>query len=286
MTPRLQDLTLQNLTLRRGARTILHDVTLTLHPGEVTVLIGPNGSGKSTLLAALSGALPYEGRVWLDGHDLRQTQPKALAARRALMAQEAEVAFAFTVAEIVALGACRPLPPVRIAALLAEVGLAGFGSRNAMQLSGGEAQRMHLARALAQAETGTAPFWLMLDEPVSSLDLRYQIAVIDRARRFAAEGGGVLMVLHDLNLAIACADRLVVLHDGRLVADGAPKAVLTDALVRQVYACNLPLNRLPATGPFLLVQCATQGARAFGPDTPTDRSSRSDHQEKNKPAEG
>jgi iron complex transport system ATP-binding protein len=98
MTPRLQDLTLQNLTLRRGARTILHDVTLTLHPGEVTVLIGPNGSGKSTLLAALSGALPYEGRVWLDGHDLRQTQPKALAARRALMAQEAEVAFAFSVA--------------------------------------------------------------------------------------------------------------------------------------------------------------------------------------------
>lgn len=247
-------LDLRNLTLQRGARPILQDLTLTLRPGEVTVLIGPNGSGKSTLLAALAGGLAYRGSIRLEGRELREARPEALATRRALMEQEADVAFPFPVAEVVALGAGRPLPQARIAALLAEVGLAGFGGRNAMELSGGEAQRMHLARALAQAETGQPPFWLLLDEPVSSLDLAHQVAVIDRARAFARRGGGVLIVLHDLNLALRGADRLIVLDRGGLAADGPPALVLTDALIRQVYGCDLPLNLVPGEGPFLLVQ--------------------------------
>ena len=146
------------LTPRRGTRPVLHDLTLTLHPGAVTVVIGPNGSGTSTLLAALSGALPYQGLIRMHGVEVRGTPPETLASRRALMSQQVEVSFNFTMAEIVAMGARTPLGPARIAALLAEVGLVGFGARNAVELSGGEAQRMHLARALAQAETGTAPF--------------------------------------------------------------------------------------------------------------------------------
>lgn len=240
------------LSVLRGARTILHDLTFDLHPGEVTVLIGPNGSGKSTLLAALSGTLPYRGQVLLNGAEVARTSPPRLAQLRAVMAQSAEVGFAFTVAEVVTMGAALPAP--RIADLLAEVGLAGFGPRSARALSGGEAQRLHLARALAQAEGKPAPFWLMLDEPVSSLDLAHQVAVMDQARRFAAAGGGVLMVLHDLNLAVRGADRLVVLHKGKIHTDGPPHAVLTDAMVAQVYGVGLPVNSAPSDAPFLLVQ--------------------------------
>ncbi|NBZ86461.1 heme ABC transporter ATP-binding protein [Stagnihabitans tardus] len=251
----------RNLTLHRAGRPVLNDLTLRLHPGEVTVLIGPNGSGKSSLLAALSGTLPFDGQVLLNGQDIRQIPAPQLALRRAVMAQETTLAFPFPVEDIVALGASRPLPPARIAALLSEVGLKGFAHRNAMELSGGEAQRMHLARALAQAETGLEPFWLMLDEPVSSLDLAHQVAVIDRARAFAAAGGGALVVLHDLNLAFRGADRILVLHQGALVADGAPSEVMSDALIARVYGCEAPLNRLPPEGPFLLVQAVQPSAR-------------------------
>lgn len=255
-------LELKNLSVTRGPLAVLRDLTLTLHPGEVTVLIGPNGSGKSTLLAAISGALAYRGSVRLNGDEVRSARPELLAARRALMSQQAEVAFPFPVAEIVALGARRALPASRIEALLAEVGLAGFAGRNAMALSGGEAQRMHLARALAQTEAAEAPFWLMLDEPVSSLDLAHQLAVMDRAAAFARKGGGVLMVLHDLNLAIRGADRLIVLHHGRIHADGRPSRVLNDALIEKVYGCKVPVSRVPDQ-PFVLVQSLPAPAAAF-----------------------
>ena len=245
-------ITTQGLSVRRGQRTILQDLTLTLRKGEVTGLIGPNGSGKSTLLAALSGALPYQGKVQIDGHEVARTKPATLARLRAVMAQQVTLTFPFSVAEVVEMGALTP-PGPRIPALLAELGLAGFGPRDAMALSGGEAQRMQLARALIQAETAGGKGWLMLDEPVSSLDLAHQIAVIDRARDFADQGGA-LVVLHDLNLAVRGVDRLLVLHQGRIAADGPPTKVLTDSLIAQVYDCALPVNRIPKAAPFLLVQ--------------------------------
>ena len=121
---------------------------------------------------------------------------------------------------------------------------------------------MHLARAIAQAETGAAPFWLILDEPVSSLDLLHQIAVIDRARLFARAGGGALIVLHDLNLAVRGADRMIVLHKGRIQADGPPGDVLNDGLLGNVYDCTLKVNLVPPSEPFLLVQ-SHGGAEKF-----------------------
>lgn len=252
---------LQDVSLHRGSRCILCGLNLDIRAGEVTVILGPNGSGKSTLLNALAGTMPFRGAVRLNGHDVERCGPAQMAEERAVLPQHCELAFPFRVAEVVALGARGRLAgdPAALAArveqLLAQLGLAGFGSRNACALSGGEAQRMHLARVLLQAETGRgAPSWLFLDEPVSSLDLAHQLAVMDEARAFARKGGGVLAVLHDFNLAVRAADRLLVLHGGRLCADGPPEEVLSDALLERVFACTTPMNRTPAARPFLLVQ--------------------------------
>jgi len=258
---------LRDMSLHRGSRCILCGLNLDIRPGEVTVILGPNGSGKSTLLNALAGTMPFEGAVRLNGHDVARCGPARMAEERAMLAQHSELAFPFRVSEVVALGARGQLAgrpaalAARVEALLAQLGLGGFGPRNACALSGGEAQRMHLARVLLQAETGAgAPPWLFLDEPVSSLDLAHQLAVMDEARAFARRGGGVIAVLHDLNLAVRAADRLLVLHEGRLRADGPPARVLGDALLDEVFACAAPMNRIPLDRPFLLVQAEASHA--------------------------
>ncbi|MBW7920830.1 MAG: heme ABC transporter ATP-binding protein [Rubellimicrobium sp.] len=252
---------LDGVSLHRGSRCILCGLSLDIRAGEVTVILGPNGSGKSTLLAALAGTMPYRGAVRLNGHDVSRCGPARMAEERAVLPQHSELAFPFRVAEVVALGARGGLAgdpaalAARVEALLARLGLEGFGPRNAASLSGGEAQRMHLARVLLQAETGSgAPPWLFLDEPVNGLDLAHQLAVMDEARAFARQGGGVLAVLHDLNLAVRAADRLLVLHEGGLCADGPPGRVLNDALLETVFGCEALMNRIPLDRPFLLVQ--------------------------------
>lgn len=260
---------LDGVSLHRGSRCILCGLNLDIRPGEVTVILGANGSGKSTLLAALAGTMPFRGAVRLNGLDVARCRPAQMAEERAVLPQNCELAFAFSVAEVVALGARGRLASdptalrARIEALLARLGLDGFATRNACALSGGEAQRMHLARVLLQAETGSgAPPWLFLDEPVNGLDLAHQLAVMDEARAFARRGGGVLAVLHDLNLAVRAADRLLVLHEGRLCADGPPARVLNDGLLETVFGCAAPMNCIPIDRPFLLVQAQTSMASA------------------------
>ena len=256
-------LTAQNLTLARDNRTILQGITLTAHPGQVTAIIGPNGSGKTTLMAALTGDLPpATGQITLNGDDIARLSPRHLAARRAVLAQETQVAFPFTVAEILQLGieaGPGPADPALIPRLLAEVDLTGNAHRPIHALSGGERQRIHLARTLAQARrpvTDQGPMWLFLDEPVSSLDIAHQLMVMRRARRFAVEGGGVVTVLHDLNLTAMTADHVILLAAGRLVAAGPPAEVMTDHLLSQAYHCAIRTNQTPDTGPYLLPQMA------------------------------
>jgi len=251
------------LTLIRDRRPILADVTFTAQPGEVTVLIGPNGAGKSTLLAALTGDLrPASGRILLNGDDIATLSPRALAARRAVLTQSTQVAFPFTVAELLQFGieaSPGPADPGLTDRLLAEVDLPGTAHRHYHALSGGEAQRIHFARVLAQARRATTPqgpVWLFLDEPVSSLDIAHQLMVMRRARRFARDGGGVVLVLHDLNLTAMVADRVALLADGRLLAAGPPETVLTDDLLSLAYRCRLHTNRSPETGRWLLPQMA------------------------------
>jgi len=250
-----------------GARTIVRSVDLGARPGEVTVIVGPNGSGKTTLLRALSGDLPYRGSVKLNGREVAAMRPPEQAALRAVLPQSTTLSFPFTVREIVNLGVIGGFAGVahtEVARLperaLERVDLAGFAGRYYQELSGGEQQRVQLARVLCQVWTpvqGGAPRYLFLDEPVSSLDIRHQLAIMDIARDFAVAGGGVLAILHDLNLAAMYADVIAILRDGELAAIGPPKEVLRDEIVGAAFDCPLEVGKAPPRGlPFVLPQSA------------------------------
>lgn len=251
-----------DLFFGRGGRRLIDAVSLDLKPASMTVVIGPNGAGKSTLLKLLSGELrPDGGQVTLEGADIRGFSARVLAERRAVLPQSLALSFPFTALEIVRMGAVAhgSLSPERDArAALARVGLAGFEARAYQALSGGEQQRVQFARVLAQVpqavEDGRART-LFLDEPTSSLDIGHQIAVLETARQFARDGGAVLAILHDLNLAAEFADHLVVLHGGRVVAQGAPHETLSDETISSVYGISGAVGRIPAPSiPFVLPQ--------------------------------
>jgi iron complex transport system ATP-binding protein len=247
-------------------RALVRDVSLSLQAGRMTVVIGPNGAGKSSLIRLLTGEIaPSTGQVLLEGAPLSAMPAWRLACRRSVMVQAASLAFPFTVHEVAALGASGVGRALSAAALNAIVA-AAFGAadvahlagRSYQTLSGGERQRVQFARALVQLEAGRGMAErqiLFLDEPVSSLDLRHQLALLDAARALADAGTAVLAVLHDINLALAYADHLVVMHEGRVAAQGAPGAVVSDALLADVFGVALRLGRTPPAGsPFLLPQ--------------------------------
>ncbi|RLL62124.1 heme ABC transporter ATP-binding protein [Paenirhodobacter hankyongi] len=250
-------LRIADLHVRLGRAEVLTGIDLDAAPGEVTVILGPNGSGKSTLLRAVSGEIPYAGSVRLAGHEVARTAPWRLAALRGVMEQASTVAFPFTVAEVVRLGLQSGIEAGEeiVAAALAEVGLSAFAHRPIQELSGGQQARAHLARVRAQVwhPSGHAgPRWLLLDEPVASLDIGHQVEVMAILRRFAQGGGGVVAVLHDLNLAASVADRIVLMAAGRIEAAGPPEAVLRDDLLSRVYGCPLRVGVAPVRGPWVL----------------------------------
>ena len=233
----------QSVSLTRGHQTVLSGVTLQLAPGQLTVVVGPNGAGKSSLLRILSGSLAASaGEVSFLGRALAAWNPAALARHRAVLSQLLSVAFPFPLAAIVELP-LQDLPAPRrreiSAQVLAEVGLGGFGERQVQQLSGGEQQRVHLARVLGQLAAHDLPQFLFLDEPTSSLDVRHQVHVLQLVKRRVSGRLGALVVLHDLNLAAAFADRLLIMQDGRIAADGAPHEVMDGALLSSVYSIRM-----------------------------------------------
>lgn len=251
------------LGVRLGRRAVLDDISLRLRAGEVVAICGPNGAGKSTLLRAVLAEVPATGEIRLNGQDVARTPPQRLARLRAVLPQDTQVAFDFTAAEVVGLGQEAgdfAAEPGLVTRALAAVGLASHADRPVTGLSGGERQRLHLARALAQVWQPVGPLgprWLFLDEPVASLDLGHQLLVLRLARAFADAGGGVVMVMHDLNLSAMVADRMVFLIDGRLAADGPPDQVMQEPLLQRAYGCPVALNRAPVAGPWLLPQaCA------------------------------
>lgn len=251
----------RDVRVAAGGRVLLDGVSLVLRPGEVTVLVGPNGAGKSTLLKALSGEHRLSGgRVLLDGADLSALPPAALARRRAVLPQAVEVAFAFSVAEVISVGlmgvpAGGSEAEARIARLLRQVDLPGFAGRRYDSLSGGERQRVQLARVLAQLECGEEgrPSYLFLDEPTASLDLAHQLTVLRLARAHADKGGGVLAVLHDLNLAAMVADEIVVLAQGRIRAAGPAGEVIREEVLEAAFGVRVRVGIMPP-GPFVLPQ--------------------------------
>lgn len=256
----------RSLSFRAGGRDLVREASLELAPGTTTILIGPNGAGKSTLLKLMTGeAKPSGGEIRVDGEALTAIPAWRLACQRAVMAQHARLVFPFSVYEVASLGVDgigRAMTRVRRDALvgesLAAAGVLELAGRAYQTLSGGEQQRVQFARVLCQIEAGRSVASrqaLFLDEPIASLDLCHQLALLDMARAIAGRGVAVLIVLHDLNLAVTYADHLVVMDQGQIIAQGAPAKTLDDALLRQVFKVDLSLSRAPAPGlPFLLPQ--------------------------------
>ncbi len=260
-------ITARNLTVALSGKTIVHGVSLEARAGQLTAIVGPNGSGKTTMMKAVAGELPSKGEITINGHALASLEPWQLAVKRAVLPQAATIAFPFTVREIVRLGLT--VGPNRhaeridaiTAEALAAVDLAGFAGRFYQELSGGEQQRVQLARVLSQIWEPVLdgePCFLILDEPVSALDIRHQLTIMTLARRYCAGGGGVIAVMHDLNLTAMFADHMVMMKSGRIERAGPPAEVMTDDAMEAVFGCRMRINGVPATGvPFVLPHTAS-----------------------------
>ncbi|MCS6830840.1 MAG: heme ABC transporter ATP-binding protein [Armatimonadota bacterium] len=237
-----------------GATPVLKGIQLRISRGELVGLLGPNGSGKSTLLRVLSGVLkPQKGQVWLDGQPLSQLRTKEVAQRLAFVPQREEVAFGFTAWEVVLLGRApyvgwwgreREEDVQATRRAMERTDSLSLGERIVGTLSGGERQRVVLARGLAQ-ETPL----LFLDEPLTHLDVAHQVSMLSLLRQLNREESlTVLAALHDLNLASEFCDRLIVLRQGQIVADGAPSEVITPVLLARVFGLDAWVRLNPVTG--------------------------------------
>ena len=248
----------QDLGYRVASRWLLEGVSFLLQPGEVLAVIGPNGAGKSTLIRLLSGELPpTTGQVFLGGKPLSQLSPLAQARMRAVLPQMRHVSFPFTAWEVVMLGRLPHLNGrgegredlAKAEEALRLTGAYPLANRRYHSLSGGEATRVDLARVLAQSASV-----LIMDEPTNHLDPRHVVEVLRLLRQLTKAGSSVLIVLHDLNLAAQVADRVLLLHRGRMAALGRPHEVLSPSILEMVY--DIPFMRLEVEGRLLLVPVA------------------------------
>jgi ABC-type cobalamin/Fe3+-siderophores transport system ATPase subunit len=242
-------LEIESLSVNYGKRKILERISLEVESGEITVVIGPNGAGKSTLIRALSGTLPdYQGRVRVNGKDVSRLSPNQRARYLAVVPQARNLPPAFTVYQSVLMGRTPYLGWLgqtsegdrrQACTALERTSCLELADRPVGELSGGEQQRVLLARALAQ----DTPV-LLLDEPTTHLDLHHQSGLLNLIRGLATHQKlAVLMVLHDLNLASLYADRVALLVSGRLSAVGAPQEVLTEQNLSLVY--QVPIHVIP-----------------------------------------
>ncbi len=238
----MTQLCLANVGVTRDGRPVLRNVNVEVGSGELVGIVGPNGAGKSTLLKAALGLLPATGAVALGGHALDALTPAARALAAAYVPQEREVAWDLSVRDVVMLGrlphrsafaAARDEDDRAVDSAMTAAGVKAFADRPVTALSGGERARVLIARALAQA----APL-LLADEPTSGLDPAQQLAIMALFRRFSRSGIAVVVSIHDLQIAARWCDRLVLLHDGAIVADGKPAIVLTREAIRRVYGCD------------------------------------------------
>ena len=236
-----------NIQFSFGSKTILQDISLDLRDKEFVGIIGPNGSGKSTFLKCLYRVLqPNNGKIFFDGTEMSSLSHRDTALKMAVVAQHSTVNFDFSVLEMVLMGRSPykglldrdQIDDYEIARhALAQVGLSDFESRNFNTLSGGEQQRVILARALAQRTE-----CLVLDEPTNHLDIKYQLELMTIVKRLDAT---VVSAIHDLNLAAIYCDRLIALKDGSVVCTGTPQEVLTEDTIRHIYGVSATVQTLP-----------------------------------------
>ncbi|MFC7911223.1 ABC transporter ATP-binding protein [Streptomyces nigra] len=248
------ELSATDVTVAYDGVDVVHGASLSLRPGEVTVLVGPNGSGKSTLLRTVARLQrPRTAALVVDGADGLALTPREFSRRVALLTQGRPTPSGLTVRDVVEFGryphrgrwgGADPDGTAAVDRALALTGVEDLAGRGVEHLSGGQLQRVWLASCLAQ-ETGV----LLLDEPTTYLDLRYQIELLDLVRDLADDHGiAVGAVLHDLDQAAALADRVVLLHEGRVVADGTPDDVLTAERLTGVYGIRIEVGTDPLTG--------------------------------------
>ncbi|MFC4373770.1 ABC transporter ATP-binding protein [Nocardia halotolerans] len=264
MTSPTHRLAADTVSLGYGDRVIVDGLTLDIAPGVVTTVIGPNGCGKSTLLKSLGRLLrPREGRVVLDGKAISSMKTKDVARVIGMLPQTPIAPEGLTVADLVARGRHPHQSWLRqwsaddeseVAAALAQTGIAELADRTLDELSGGQRQRAWISMALAQ---GTDI--LLLDEPTTYLDLAHSLEVLDLVDRLHAEfGRTVVMVLHDLNLAIRYSDELVVMNAGRIVAQGKPADIVTAPLLAEVFGLEATVLTDPVSGRPMIVPIGTR----------------------------
>ena len=251
----------QGLSFSIAGFSLLRDIDLRVEPGKVTAIIGPNGAGKTSLLRLLTGEQrPTAGNIALSGRPLGDWSPTQLASVMAVLPQSSRLDFPFTAREVVMMGRIpHATGLVRdtaiVDAALAAVDGSYLDKRFYTHMSGGEKQRVQLARVLAQIWEPVTDHArvLILDEPTSSFDLAHQQLTITNLRSFAAQGVGVLVVIHDLNMAARCADELLVLSCGRIAAFGSPQQVLTATTIKHVFNVDVSIGINPLTGTPLVI---------------------------------
>jgi iron complex transport system ATP-binding protein len=250
----LQMLKIKNLSASYGTRRVLHDIQLTVESGQVLALIGPNGAGKSTLIRAVSGVIPIQsGHIATNGDNFAALSPMQRARYMATVPQAVSLPPAFTVWETVLMGRTPYLgflgqtsdsDEALARRSLERVHALDLAERRVGELSGGEAQRVLLARALTQS----TPI-LLLDEPTAHLDLQYQVSLLELVHDLAkTEKLAVLIALHDLNLAARTADRIALMVAGRIKATGTPREVLTAGVISEAYCWPVRVVENPLSG--------------------------------------
>lgn len=238
-------------------RIILQNVSLTIQPGEFTAVVGPNGAGKSTLLKALAYEnTNFQGKVKINGKSAESYSAKSLSLIRAVLPQNSNVQFAFTAEQIVHLSRhAHRTTKIENCKIVDEVmeltSTVEFKDRNYMTLSGGEKQRVQMARVLAQVwEETLYPRYILLDEPTSNMDISQQQQLFSLAKMVCKRNIGVMAIVHDLNQAVQFADKLYFLRDGKITASGEAKNVFTKSIIEETFCCRVnvyhdPCNNCP-----------------------------------------
>ena len=246
-------LSLNNVTVTRRKRNVLHNVTCQVPEGKLIVLVGENGAGKSTLIHTIAGNLHFQGQLSLKGRCIRQWSEAELACLRAVMTQQNALNFQLGVPELIAMGRfpiaeSEQQKRQRVAEFIDHLDLHKLVNRHTGQLSGGELQRVNIARSFAQLDAFTKQKHsklLLLDEPTSALDLHFQHHLMQLVRKFTSMGNTAIVAIHDLNLASLYADEVMLLSGGELIRFGAKDTVLTPEFLEPVYGTHMHIQPHP-----------------------------------------
>ena len=245
-----------SIDINLNNRSILKDVSLSIEQGEILSVIGPNGAGKSTLLKSLAGDIkPTSGQISYDTKNIDDINIQERAFTRSVMSQLQAIAFDFSVKEIIEMGWVSRGESLyasefedAVIEVVAKCGVESLINRNFNTLSGGEQRRVHFARTLLQLwrpSNSTDPKYLLLDEPTANLDLTYEVKLLNIVKKASLEGTGVMLVLHDLNLAAKFSDKIALLNKGSIVKTGTPKEVLSSDILSGIYDIDIKVEEDP-----------------------------------------